>query len=191
MLVETFECEETTEETPNMSEEAITLMQQLGMSQQIEKMVKKSDTGDSLRCPYRELTGEEFFIYSTLCPERTSLRIYSASPIPLRVLQVAAHAKSFFDEMQVWHVSSPAIKDPVLVGIMGNAYDTSAKRYILARWGESLDEHPAMIKQAIAMSKENLRAKLNEISIRVKNVLDSVDLFGPADLAKKSPVFFE
>lgn len=166
MLVETFECEETNEETPEISEEAISIMESLGMTQQIEKMTKKTDTGAE-RCPYREMTGEERFIYSTLCPEATELKNYHASPIPLRVLQVAAHAHEYFDVMQMWHVASLIVKDPVLVGIIGEVYRANSKRYILARWGEALDEHPAMIKQAEAIAKENLRQRLNAIIARI------------------------
>lgn len=80
MLVETFELEEVAEQPPELEAEAVALIEKLGLD------------GQQTRIPYRKMTEEETFVYGILCPMRTPLKKYKEGPIPLRVLQVAAHA---------------------------------------------------------------------------------------------------
>lgn len=187
MLVETFECEETKDETPEMSEAAIAIIESMGLSGQARLVGRTSDgLGDEMnkpaRCPYRKMTAEEAFVYGTLCPAKTKLRDFGEGPIPLRVLQVAAHANGLgmFDELVVWHVAGPAVKDPVLVGMKKHPTNTwTHEPFILARWGDVLDEYPAMLKAAMARWRENMKATLAEIRgevTRDEGTIDTVSL---------------
>lgn len=153
MQVETFECEETRSERVECTGEALALIEQLGLTGQ---QSLNSNAGGETRCPYRKMTKEEMTVYRLLCPAVYSLVSYDSAPIPLRVLQVAAHAKPLFDELIVWAAESADVKDPVLVGIRVKADQYKTREtYILARWAEALDEFPALIRQA----KEKVRAK--------------------------------
>lgn len=164
MQVETFECSETAAEPIEATEEAIALMESMGMQGQLELIRPKGDK-PAARCCYREITAEEFFVYKLLCPTETKLSQYSASPIPLRVLQVAAHAKSLelFRELYVWDRESVTVKDPVLIASTGaNDWDWQQKRYILARWGEELETFSTLLKRALAAKREQLSEGLKQ-----------------------------
>lgn len=166
MQVETFECSETKEETPAMTEEAKALIEELGMEGQ-KALVTPNTSGDDKRCPYRMMTRDEWFTYGVLCPEVYELKSYAASTVPLRVLQVAAHAKSlgFFKKIVVWDRASAEVVDPVLVGM---THDSSSRYdpkgcYILARWGETLETFPTLLKQALAEKRARLESDLRKI----------------------------
>jgi len=173
MQVETFECNETANEPLEESEEALRIIDVLGLKGQQELAVQVN--GRDSRCPYREMTAEENFVYRTLCPLDVELKNYKASPIPLRVLQVAAHAQSLgmFSHLYVWDRESVAIKDPVLVGYVGAYYFSPDKTFILARWGEELEAFATLIKRAVAAKKEHLTQAANSVLSRVQSMSDA------------------
>ena len=150
MKVETYECSETAAEPIEASEEAVRLIDQLGLDGQKE-LICPNAVQQNARCPYSIATEEQLWVFRTLCPVHTKLANYNRSPIPLRVLQVAAHADSlgFFTELQVWDHASSEVSDPVLVGIIGESYSIEAV-HLLARWADALDEWPTMLKLAAA-----------------------------------------
>lgn len=137
MKIETYEQSELDADCqPECEAEAVALIEQLGLKGQKQLLKKKSD-GETGRIPYRQLTIEEAYVYRTLLTKETCLREYGDAPIPLRVLQVAAHAKELFDEVQV--LSAPTasdLKDPVLIGVAKRGHEKDL--YLLARWGEEL-----------------------------------------------------
>lgn len=145
MQVETFEDITTDEQNgqrinEEVSEEALALIDTLGLEGQ-RSLVHRATVGvDEVverRMPYRQITLEESRIYQLVMPEKTDLSSFDLGPIPLRVLQVAAHAKPMMDELVVWHQANVK-EDPVLVGHTGSPYSRERKTYILARWGEVL-----------------------------------------------------
>lgn len=168
MQVETFECTETAHEPIEACEEAVRLMDELGLDGQKTLVTKSEKTGFDSRCPYREMNGTESFVYRVLCPEESSLKDYGRSPIPLRVLQVAAHAKSLgiFKELRVWDRASPAVKDPVLVGVKKHLqYDwMDGPVFILARWGEELETFSVLAKRAFDAKREQFVDTLQRIA---------------------------
>lgn len=169
MPVETFECEETATEEIEESTEARELIERLGLDGQ--KQLNSPDQKG--RFPYRLMTAEEEFVYRIICPKETKLGAYADSPIPLRVLQVASHANELFDKIVVWHRASPAIKDPVLVGYKKNPTRSwhDGDLFILARWGEILEEWPMLLKTAMAAWRESYRGQLVEIKSQVASKL--------------------
>lgn len=163
--VQTYECEETVAEHVECESAAVELIEQLGLAGQRDLLARHAgaDGDTTKRCPYRKMEADEQFIYRQLCPQRGTLEKYSAGPIPLRVLQVAAHAKSlnFFETLEVWARESAAVDDPVLVGIHKPAGASWGRElFILARWGEALDELPAMMKSATAAWLRKAKAKV-------------------------------
>lgn len=169
VAIETFECSETAHEPIEAAEEAIALMEELGLAGQQELIRPKGDK-PAARCPYREITKEEAFAYSVLCPTHVALERYKASPIPLRVLQVAAHAKSLglFKSLEVWDRESVEIKDPVLVAIAENKERYWERTtYILARWGEELETFSVLLKRAINAKREQFTDAVDRITGQV------------------------
>lgn len=174
MLVETFECEETAAETLEVNEAARELIEKLDLvgQKQLISPEKKE------RLPYRVMTADEQFTFSVLCPKHARLNSYAASSIPLRVLQVAAHAKEtgLFKELMVWHVDDAVTKDPVLVGIANPAPgDWRDRTFYLARWGEVLDEMPALFARAIQIARTTIVERLTEIIRDAKHDLETLD----------------
>jgi len=124
------------------SPEAQVLIDQLDLAGQRGLMVEVAAGDDDSVTrvnPYRAMTLEEQRVYRAICPGTATLQRYAASPIPLRVLQVAAHAAPFFKRLEVWHPESAVMEDPVLVGLAQHATRSWEERiYILARWGATL-----------------------------------------------------
>lgn len=168
MQVETFEVQEvTTSGKPEDCAEALRLIEELGLEGQ------QSRNQDGKVCPYRKMTKDEAFVYGVLCSQKTPLNKYSDEPIPLRVLQVAAHAKTQFGALEVWHPENADIKDPVLVGVNGSPYSTQ-ERFILARWGEVLDSFEVLKKRAIETWRSKVEASIVEARAKLESDLASL-----------------
>ena len=177
MQVQTFECQETAAEPIEACEEATRLIDEMELLGQ-QKLVHKADDdpATATRLPYRKMRADEFFVYKQLCPDTTLVENYADSPMPLRVLQIAAHAKSFdfFKTIDVWHQTNANIKDPVLVGIHEpRQYVT--ENFILARWAEVLDEWPILVIQAFESWKKKMRAECAKLRRQAQQSLDGLD----------------
>ena len=169
VAVETFECSETAAEPIEASEEAISIMESLGLEAQLS-LCTKTETGHATRCPYREITSEEQFVYTVLCPSSVKVERYSAAPIPLRVLQILSHAKSLglFKQFCVWDRESVTVKDPVLVAFDNdNEWARSRKCFILARWGDELETFATLLKRAVEKKKQQLLDQINAVKSRI------------------------
>src|SRR4051812_13224919 len=126
MKVETYEAISVDEQNGTVlneivSEEALALIESLGLSGQRGLIDTRKVDGEEVqvRIPYRRVTSEELAVFSALMPNRVDLAAYADGPIPLRVLQVAAHARSldfFTSGIEVW-CPEPGRDDPVLVGV--------------------------------------------------------------------------
>lgn len=178
-LVETFECHETASEPIEATEEAVSIIEAMGLSGQAT-LLKKADGKAIQRCPYREMTSDEADVYRELCPDSFPLDKYDRSPIPLRVLQIASHAQSLglFAGLRVWDRTSAAVKDPVLVAWQGN-YDWSpTKLFILARWGEVLEAFAVLRQRAAKSKRERLLEECNVIRATIEGAADEKILSG-------------
>lgn len=174
MQVETFECVETAAEPIEASEEAIQIAKDLGLEGQAQ-LTCKTKSGHPTRSPYREITEEEDLVYRVLCPETKRIEKYSASPIPLRVLQIAAHAKQCFPNAKliVRDRESVAVKDPVLVcEIPSPSASWQTITYILARWGETLETFSVLRTRAIQIARETLKQTAQACLSRVESMSD-------------------
>lgn len=169
MLVETFECQETAEEPIEAAEEAIGLIESLGLEGQKTLLSPK----EQLRSPYRKIRKDETFVYRTICPVEVSLAQYEASPIPLRVLQIAAHAKSLnlYKGFWVWSQAG-AEKDPVLVASDKEKDWDKGEIYILARWGEELETFAVLLERAVEMVRKKTLQQLKELESTIKAASD-------------------
>lgn len=178
MQIETYEVtEQTTEMLTEDKEQAIKLIESLGLEGQ-EKFVKGSDEGNKNLFPYRKMTRQERNVYSILCPRQSDLKSYHDSPIPVRIMQVAAHAMSFdfFRKLVVWYPDNADVKDPVLVGeYWKGTSDWQKEVYILARWGEVLEPLSECIKKAAQIHAAKMRLELTRMKSAAESALMSVD----------------
>lgn len=171
--VESFECVETASEPIEATEEVKALIEELGLDGQLER-ISKDKNGNVKRSPYREMTEEETFVYQELCPEKSKIENYTATPIPLRVLQIAAHAKQVIPgcRLIVWDKAKHDVKDPVLVAETGKEYSTD-KRFILARWGDELETFSTLMSRAISAKRMRLISELKSKALAAESLSES------------------
>ncbi len=168
MQVESFEVTEVNEYGAEFEQEQIALIDQLGLDGQ-KKLISRPDEDSALSlCPYRKVTKEEHFVYTTLFPVIERLERYSSGPIPTRVLQIAAHAKTCVPGvLMVWRAEN-AKEDPILT-CHPEAYDFYSKdAYILARWGDCLAPFEELTQKAIKVASEKAISALNEIKLNIE-----------------------
>lgn len=168
MKVETYEVISVDEQNgqvinERVSEEALALIEQMGLSGQrslVQESVVDTETVVT-RNPYRRMTAEEAAIFGAILPRRVNVEEYSDGPIPLRVLQVAAHALPLFEKVIVWCPAEPSTPDPLLVGTKKNAQQTWRDDvFILARWGDVLEPLDILRDRAAAIILARLRADI-------------------------------
>ena len=149
--VETFECTEVSSDGVAPDAATIALIESLGLTGQ-KSMINKEA---GLVCPYRKMKADESFAYGVLCGTKTPLKDYCDEQIPLRVLQVAAHANTLdiFTRLEVWHTQNADVKDPVLVGVREKS-PYSFEYFLLARWGEMLEPIATLLKMAADKQRE-------------------------------------
>lgn len=138
MKVETYEQTETTSEAQELAHdhESMDIIERLGLAGQKRLSVPETRT----RCPYRQMTADEHFVFSMVCPSRAKPEDYEAGPIPLRVLQIIAWAKDnpIFKRLEIWYANSASLKDPVLVGVVAGRNNWEENIFLLARWADEL-----------------------------------------------------
>lgn len=159
MQIETFECAEVSSEPVDATAEALELIQSLGLEGQQTLVCPAKAEGQSTRFPFREMLADEKFVYETLCPKKSPIEKYQASPIPLRVLQIAGMAKALMPDCKlvVWDRAEAAIPDPVLVCENSvSEYDRTFKRWILARWGAELEAFPVLMTRCVTETRKLL-----------------------------------
>lgn len=199
MLVETYEVLEQHQAddgtfTPEDRELAESLIVDLDLEGQSRYMRRESsDATEIPAIPYRKMTAEEKEVYSLILPEKTLLQKYSDAPIPVRVLQVAAHARPMFDGLIVWHPTNADDPDPLLLGFNGHQYSPS-EYFLLARWGDELLPFSELREKAARLLRERVIAKLKSIQEEVAMKLRVVDSLTPFQLLAgkdlKDPKFF-
>lgn len=135
------------------SEEAQRLIDQLGLDGQ-RQLLAPDDSGVVTRNPYRRMTETEARVYRCLLPQQVEVSAYGDGPIPLRVLQVAAHARELFPRLEVWFEAGSR-DDPLLVGCDSSGQYTTRERHLLARWGEVLRP----FEELLELVKPKLRAQ--------------------------------
>lgn len=148
-----------------VSEEALALIETLGLTGQqalVEKHTLPSGDTAETRFPYRRITVEERNVFKAVFPSVTELTQYELGPLPLRVLQVASHAKDCFEHLEVWHAKSQR-EDPVLVGMRKEGQYNQPTFYLLARWGDAL----VPFEELRAMAKKRLEAS---VSLEIKSL---------------------
>ncbi|QDT41091.1 hypothetical protein Pan241w_11500 [Gimesia alba] len=179
MLVETYETPEVDEQgTVECEAEALELIESLDLEGQRE-LTRQTEDGEVKRVPYPKVTKEQGVVIQAVCPKETKLNEYSDQAIPLRILQVAAHAKDLFDYLVVWHPENADEKDPYLIGCNGESWSSSRELYLLARWGEELLPWGEMVTKAGALIRGKRLTKLREIVSLAKAAIEATESADP------------
>ena len=190
MLVETFEVQEATECSQEGIETIQKFVEEMGLEGQ-EKYFRK----DTDPCPYRKITAQEKIVYQTLCGKETTIQKYADGPIPLRVLQVGSHAVGLIEscELVVWHPENGDFKDPILLGKVTTG-SWSWEYYLLARWGEVLEEFAVLQQHAKKIITAKLKAELTKVKMELETAFASVETVAEASVltgvAKSASFYF-
>jgi hypothetical protein len=176
--IETFECQEVASEPTEISQEAADLIHKLGLDGQKDFLPSDEPKECRSRSPYRVMTKEEEAVYGTLCPIMVKAKNYSDSPIPVRVLQIGAHASACIPNLvlYVWDKEKSVVHDPVLVGYVGEYYMSGHKKYILARWGAELDTFATLRDMAVKVIREKMTAAANRLLAQLKDATSATIL---------------
>lgn len=192
MLVETYEQTEITANiTPECDAESIALIESLGLAGQ-RKLVTSPGDVPQIRSPYRRMTREEEQVYKLLMPKECQLSVYEDGPVPLRVLQVAAHAQGLFKWLMVWCPETGPKDDPLLVGVNGS-YMHSGERSILARWGDCLLPFSDLKAKAVALARGKVRDAVAKVVSESQAMAERVDTMSDELVLKHAlsePQFF-
>lgn len=179
MQIETYELEdmaaaELHEDVNNP--EALRLIAELGLGGQEKLLAQADETAEQgRRSPYRRMTAEEAAVYALCFPLTIPLEKYEAGPIPVRVLQVAADARSFYPSLYVWAPEDASFADPLLAGYLEPpAFAGGGPRghpHILARWGSTLLPFDELRAKAAGLLERRWRIAAR----RVKAALESLE----------------
>lgn len=112
---------------------------------------------------FPELSEVERRVYDILCPYKESVEKYTGY-IPTRVLRVVKQYKGHFSRLDIW---TDKQQDPLLVGMVGTT------TFLLARWGDVLEEFSVLKEKAIIQyrifRKVKLETKLSGLELDVIN----------------------
>lgn len=170
MQVESF----AVEEVVNARIEDVACARELARQLGLEGQERFYEEGKPVN-PYRKATAKELLVYRTLFTQKTELERYSDGPVPLRVLQIAAHAKEVLGcTLIVLHPSNADIKDPVLIGEVGDWRDK--KTYLLARWGDALEEFSVLAGYAVERLKKKAMSDLVEAQEKLAMSAENMSL---------------
>ena len=181
MKVETFEQNEVMDDgtvEKNDDPQALEIIERLGLRGQ--KMLMSGD--DTTRAPYRQMTPLEKAVYSSLFTRHSELCDYDGGMIPVRVLQVASHARELgiFNRIEIW--SEEGIpKDPVLVGLQGTQYEKVT--FILARWGNALESLDVLTEKARVAIRLRIKRQLEDSLRNIQSHLTNLDNLVERELA--------
>lgn len=190
MLVETYETPEVDEHgTPECEAEAVELIEQLGLEGQLS-LVKPDGDGELKRLPYPKMTKEQRVVLRAIFPKETHIAKYKDQTIPLRVLQIASHAKDLFDDIYVWHPENADVKDPYLIAKNGGSL--SGEFYLLARWGEELKPWNELVEKAASILRGKRMALLNRMKSAIQADIESTETADPVAVVDMdhSPSYF-
>lgn len=156
MKIQEFACE-TAPQSEEFTDEAKALCEKLGaLGQETFYGVENASP-----CPYRKMTKQEFAVYKTVLPVRETIDKFDAGPIPLRVLQIGAHAMELLPgTLVVWH-AGVGKDDPLLTLRQGSEYN--GEYYLLARWADELEEFSVLMKRAVDAGVDELMREIAKI----------------------------
>lgn len=133
--------------------------------------------GDKSPVPFEFMNTVTGRIFETLCPQKSSVKEYNKTPIPLEILgliQLAVN-ENHFDSIEIWYDDKSP--DPVAIGIRDDKQNRWVKdRYLIGRWGDVLAPLEELKIKAIAIFKKSRRIELTREIAQRKVSLDNLDV---------------
>ena len=145
---------------PENLEEAVKLLTEMGLTEQLALYTQK-DKVHEIEFPFFKASNEQLFTYRFHFPQTIPLDNYK-EPMPLRVLEVLKKAKDSnrFTDFQVWTKNDGSYRsDPVLIGRI-KVSEYQGDFYLLARWGDALEDYSKLLASAIQSYKLELENQI-------------------------------
>lgn len=175
MLTEIFDEREldTTTLTTEPDDEAIALIQELGLNRQIES---------GARVCYPKPTADQALVMQYLFPAATKLDDYDAGMIPLRILkEIRSYKAEHPTHRLIIRHSPPAqVKDPILLACIGDnswsdtAVDMFDNKRMIARWGDALESWDTLLERAERMLSKVAENALSREIAKLTMLRDAV-----------------
>ena len=141
--------------------ESLDIISEMNLTGQLQLVNKEGD-----RTPYAQLTEDQLTVAVHLFPKFSLLQDYKHGPIPYRVLKEAKFAREHFEYLYILHDTPAEVKDPILVGSHSQFYTwrESARpdyqsSFLIARWGDALEDWSVLLKKALRVKKDKGIAK--------------------------------
>lgn len=167
MKLQEYACE-TLPQSEEFTDEAKALIERLGATGQMTYYGTQKEV-----CPYRKMTKQEYAVYKMLMPFRETIDKYTAGPIPLRALQIGAHASELLEgTLVVWH-AGVGKDDPILTLRQGSEY--SGEYYLLARWADELEEFSVLLQKAAVQMAAHVKATLLRQKVEIDSYLNELE----------------
>jgi len=144
--------------------ESIALITELDLKGQLTQVNDNNE-----RLPYQMITMEQNVIMSALFGSFQKISDYDKGPIPYRVLKEAKVAKEHFKHLYIVFDTPAEDKDPILLGVNDEFQTWKGKEevyknsFLIARWGEALEDWGVLMKKALARNKDIGIAKFTEV----------------------------
>jgi len=149
------------------------------------------------------MTEDEEGVYRTLLPTVTEYKEYNSDLMPLRVLEVFKEAQKTkaMTGYEVWHQCKQVEKDPLLVGYKAESTDDwtmmatrNVKHFMIARWGEILEEFAILKTRAVDVLKSRKKARHQQNIYEAKDAIANsnlemaaIDHLPDVDILKDAP----
>lgn len=140
-----------------------------------QSKILTNDNGAGI--PFQKMSNAIFNTWSAYCPNKSNLKTYRETLIPLRVLKLISicQERGYFKQIYIWSESHDN-PDPVVIGCT-DQYDWNINAnttYLIARWGESLKSWPEIVKIAkektMARFTGELKEKIANANMALANV---------------------
>lgn len=151
------------------------LCSRLGLQGQLSTADKSEDKKAP---PYMFIDPKTERIITTLCPRGVDYKKYTASTIPLDILQEIAKCEKngWYDQIKIhYDDKSP---DPFVIGFKKEPQSTwLANKHLIARWGAELLPFEQLEVKAINRLREDAKEALADIRAKIDFASNNVDAF--------------
>ena len=155
------------------------------MQVEIYNVSEINGTTQEQKLDFALFTREQAGVYGAICPNKDSIEPEKIIdyPLPDRVLEIVklVQVDNRFYKYEVWKSDAYEIKDPILLGRVRDeknpTYTWNDKFYLIARWGEELEQFDKLKTKAINFMKEHSLTKCIKLKAMLSAYLENPDLF--------------
>lgn len=147
---------------------------ELGLQNQLQHAEKSEDKQAP---PYMYIDPKTEIIIRCLCPRLVEVKEYSASTIPLDVLQEIQKCTKHGWYQKIKIAYDDKSPDPFVIGYTHAGHHWNSHKHLIARWGSELLPFEELERKAVARMRDTVIEDLTELKNRVNYGLENTDTF--------------